>query len=81
MKVGISDVHQNKDSLTFRIYGNNLSMAEGNDKVNTISLMRVVVVVSVALPSPFEAPLFSQSSNSFTFNLPNSAHLLSSLQY
>lgn len=33
MKVGISDVHQNKDSLTFRIYGNNLSMAEGNDKV------------------------------------------------
>jgi len=33
MKVGISDVHQNKDSLTFRIYGNNLSMAESNDKV------------------------------------------------
>ncbi len=33
MKVGVSDVHQNKDSLTFRIYGNNLSLAEGNDKV------------------------------------------------
>lgn len=33
MKVGIADVHQNKDSLTFRIYGNNLSMAVGNDKV------------------------------------------------
>ena len=33
MKVGIADVHQNKDSLTFRIYGNNLSLAENNSKV------------------------------------------------
>lgn len=37
MKVGVSDVHQNKDSLTFRIYGNNLSLAEGNDKVKVES--------------------------------------------
>ncbi len=33
MRVGIADVHQNKESLKFRIYGNNLSMAKGNDKV------------------------------------------------
>ena len=33
MKVGIADVHQNKDSLKFRIYGNNLSLAEQNSKV------------------------------------------------
>ncbi|MDE7185359.1 MAG: hypothetical protein K2O40_13055, partial [Lachnospiraceae bacterium] len=33
MRVGIADVHQNKDSLTFRIYGNNMSLAQGNDKV------------------------------------------------
>ena len=37
MKVGVSDVHQNKDSLTFRIYGNNLSLAESNDKVKVKS--------------------------------------------
>ena len=32
MRVGMSDVHQNKKSLTFRIYGNNLTMVQGNDK-------------------------------------------------
>ena len=34
MRVGMSDVHQNKKSLTFRIYGNNLTMVQGNDKVD-----------------------------------------------
>ena len=33
MTVGMSDVLQNNDSLTFRIYGNDLTMVEGNPNV------------------------------------------------
>lgn len=33
MRVGMADVHQNNNSLTFRIYGNHLRMVTANEKV------------------------------------------------